>query len=372
MENLNILYLDSFSRSKDDSEASDEIGYGPTSNLAIKKQLIELGYAVTDLQSLGVNADSKLEWINASYNVLRTISLENYNVVFIFHSFHQFPSEVKRILLDRGFPNIKIIGYTHGSHWDITDTFRENFYPGMKVTDLANLLALDGILVVSEYFKKVLLDSFFKFNPEISQELERKMFVTGLPINNLLIDRYKTNKGDNQIQIIFNHSPTIGKNPSAFFRVIDEIISNYDTKLIITRRFNENSPGYNDLQSLHNRYPEKVILGNTMNQADYYTALWQSHIQVSTAIHESLGISTLEAMYTYNCCLLPNRQSYPEITSNTNLYNTESELLKLLIYYVSNTDAQQKASLYMHKMSLNFMPEVVVERISKALRSVLS
>jgi hypothetical protein len=48
-----------------------------------------------------------------------------------------------------------------------------------------------------------------------------------------------------------------------------------------------------------------VLLGNDMRLGDYYWALWMADIQVSTATHESLDVSTLEAMYTGNCCILP-------------------------------------------------------------------
>jgi hypothetical protein len=45
---------------------------------------------------------------------------------------------------------------------------------------------------------------------------------------------------------------------------------------------------------------------------EYFEALWAADLQVSTATHESLGVSTLEAMYTGNCSLLPRVGSYPE------------------------------------------------------------
>ena len=63
---------------------------------------------------------------------------------------------------------------------------------------------------------------------------------------------------------------------------------------------------------------------------DYYRALWMSDLQVSTASHESLGVSTLEAMYTENCCILPRVGSYPEICGNHSeiLYDFGEEALE--------------------------------------------
>jgi hypothetical protein len=78
-----------------------------------------------------------------------------------------------------------------------------------------------------------------------------------------------------------------------------------------------------------------------MSLAEYYATLWASSIQVSTARHESLGIATLEAMYMNNCCLLPNRQSYPEITGGLGLYTSDDELLQMLKTYICDDASRQ-------------------------------
>jgi hypothetical protein len=45
------------------------------------------------------------------------------------------------------------------------------------------------------------------------------------------------------------------------------------------------------------------------------TKLWAvpCDIQVSTALHESFGVATLEAMFAGNACLLPRHAVYPEL-----------------------------------------------------------
>jgi len=371
MTQVKILYLDSYTRTNGDSEASDEIGYGVTSSDAIKRHLRLFGYTISDMSSFGIKAQSKLEWIQASYNLLRITPLDDYQVVFIFHSFHQFPSEVKRILLDRGYSKIKIVGYTHGSHWDKSDSFREIFHPGMKMVDLANLLSMDRVLVVSNYFRDVLLRSIRRFSAETASDLEGRLVVAGLPINNDFIDRYRVHSKAEKIQILFNHSPTEGKDPELFFKIMNHILKKHDVRIVVTRRFHENSAGGRYLQHLSNSYRDRVILGNTMPIADYYTALWNSHIQISTARHESLGVATLEAMYTYNCCLLPNRQSYPEITGGVNLYDSRKHLVELLTHYIQDQESRNKVADLLHEKSLNYLPEVIAKRISNAILSLL-
>ena len=153
---------------------------------------------------------------------------------------------------------------------------------------------------------------------------------------------------------------------------MEQILAQHDVRLVVTRRFDAECPGREQLQHLQACYGERVTIGKTMSLADYYQALWQSHIQVSTALHESLGISTLEAMYTHNSCILPDRQSYPEITDNTNLYRSEQELLEMLNRYIQDQQACGQMAEIMHQRSLKYVPDNVVKRISQVIESVIS
>jgi hypothetical protein len=243
MANAKILYLDSYTRPSAESNASDEIGYGITAGDVIKTQLQQLGYTVHDLPSFGLKPESKLSWIHDSYALLRTLPLESYDAIFIFHAFHQFPAEVRRIVLERGLRHIKIVGYTHGSHWDRSDTFRTIFQPNMHVADLANLVCMDRVFVVSQYFRNLLLENIRQFSSAAALELEPRLVVTGLPINNALIDRYKRSPRQDYVQIVFNHSPTEGKDPESFFQMMDHVLATYPTSLVVTRKFSPDSRG---------------------------------------------------------------------------------------------------------------------------------
>ena len=83
------------------------------------------------------------------------------------------------------------------------------------------------------------------------------------------------------------------------------------------------------------------------------------------ATHEHLGIATLEAMYTHNCCLLPNRCSYPEITGGYQdvLYSSTVELEEKLDYYLEDRSAREEAAATLHERSLRYTPGDVVPRL---------
>lgn len=372
MKRTKILYLDSYTCPNGESRGSDEIGYGITTSEAIKLHLRRMGYIIHDLRKFNnVERHSKLSWIQTSYSLLRTLELEDYDVVFIFNSFHQFPCEVKRILLERNLTHIKIVGYSLGSHWDATDTYRTIHYPGMDMVDLANLMCMDKILCVSRHFQNTLIASIGAFSADLAAKLIPRLQVTGLPINDTLIDSYRQTKLEKPVQVVFNHSPTEGKDPATFFRVMSHVLSRSNARVIVTRKFYPDSPGMKLLQQLRRDFPYRVVLGDTMSIEEYYSILWVSHIQVSTAQHESFGIATLEAMYTCNCCILPNRQSYPEISGGINLYSSEDELIDMLNRYILDSTSRNEVSHRMQRESLRYLAQPVVSHISSAIQSIL-
>ena len=79
-----------------------------------------------------------------------------------------------------------------------------------------------------------------------------------------------------------------------------------------------NSPHRGRLSRLVERFGSRITVGEILAIPDYFRALWGSHVQVSTATHESLGIATLEAMYARNYCLLPDLGAYPEVVGPAN------------------------------------------------------
>ncbi|OGW15449.1 MAG: hypothetical protein A3G93_10500 [Nitrospinae bacterium RIFCSPLOWO2_12_FULL_45_22] len=371
---LNVLYLDGFTVQGKDYDASDAIGYGITASKAIRNGLRKMGYnlirpkpmpiLLKDLNSV------RLDWFLKGYKkTLSLLTTDPPHIIFIFHILQHFPAEIKRMLFDLGL-SIPVIGYTHGSHWDPTDTFRFIKYPEFHILDLANLYSLDRILVVSHYMRNTLVQNISRFNNEVAEEIEKKIDVVGLPIDIRFIDRFYTNERFKRTTVVFNHSLLPGKNPGLFFKVMERMLKDYEVNFVVTRRLSVNEPYYNQVEKLKRSYPEMLVLGNTMSLEDYYKTLWMADIQVSTATHESLGIATLEAMYTQNCCILPSLGSYPEISDGIKeiLYEYgEDGLYEKLAYFIVRSEERKEVATRLRQVSHKYSPANVVSNISKVI-----
>jgi glycosyltransferase involved in cell wall biosynthesis len=377
-----LLYLDAYTvqASRHSAPSSDAIGYGITASVAIRDGLRRHGFDLrrpssADRTGDGGDRKERLSWILATYRgVLHALADDPPDVVFAFHVFSTFPTEIRRIALDLGL-SIPLVGYTHGSHWDPTDTFRSEVYPGMELLDLANLHVLDRILLVSQYMRTTLRDNIDPFNSRLAEELDAKAVVVGLPLDVGRIDACRTERPTPRPTVVFNHAPVSSKNPDLFARVMLRVLPRYDVDVLITRRFAPGQPGAARVAELAERFPERVILGRDMPLEEYYRALWSADLQVSTASHESLGVSTLEAMYTGNCCILPRLGSYPEICDGHPdvLYELgERSLEERLCHFLDHPAHRQAVAADLQRMTSRHHPEVVVAKITGAVLDLLS
>jgi len=381
-----VLYLDGYTvpaghaPQAGGAPSSDAIGYGVTASAAIRTGLAAAGFDLARPEVAvpaagdGAGDDDervgRLRWLLSSYDgVLDVLSTSPPDVVFSFHAFSTFPVEIRRMLLDLGL-DVPLVGYTHGSHWDPSDTFRFQAYPGMELLDLANLHVLDRVLLVSEYLRATLWDTISAFNAPLAKSLDAKSEVVGLPLDVERIDAYRTEERWARPTIVFNHAPVASKNPDLFTRVMRRLLPRHDVQVLFTRRFGPKQAGGAAVSALAERFPEQVLLGNDLPLPQYYRALWMADLQVSTATHESLGVSTLEAMHTGTCCILPRLGSYPEITGGHPdvLYDLgEGQLEERLDYFLEHPDRRQTVAADLQRAAARYAPAVVVPRIASVL-----
>ncbi|MFQ5880816.1 MAG: glycosyltransferase family 4 protein [Dehalococcoidia bacterium] len=364
---MRVIFLPGFVSPQRDYKASDAVGYGITAAEALSEALSEGGVDVVAVKPRRRPSPDmerqRLAWILDGYKALVDLDLQSSDLIFIFHSFQHFPSEVRRILLDLR-KRVPVVGYTHGSHWDPTDLFRFIHYPGMEVTDLANLLCLDRVLLPSHYLRGVLLETIAKWQPEAASQLEGRMAVVGLPINIRRLDAYRTQERFDRPTIVFNHSLIPSKAPEVFLEVAAGVLEKHDINVVVTRQVEDEALN-RCFRELSARFPGRLIFGETYSLPEYFRILWKADFQISTALHEGLGIATLEAMYAYNCCLLPNRCSYPEITGGLDdaLYSSTEELVHKIDYYLQNEAARRKVAAALHQQSLRYTAEPVASRL---------
>jgi glycosyltransferase involved in cell wall biosynthesis len=353
--------------------SSDAIGYGITASTAIRCGLRTAGFDVIQPKITVPDDDddariARLRWLLSSYDgVLDALRSSQPDVIFVFHAFSTFPVEIRRMLLDLDL-ELPLVGYTHGSHWDPTDTFRFQAYPRMELLDLANLHVLDRVFLVSDYLRATLRESVGAFNAPLA-----KCEVVGLPQDVERIDAYRTDERSARTTIVFNHAPVASKNPELFVRVMHRVLPRHDVQVLFTRRFPPARAGGAAVAALAARFPEQVVLGNDLPLPEYYRALWMAELQVSTATHESLGVSTLEAMHTGTCCVLPRLGSYPEITGGHPdvLYDLgEAQLDERLTYFLEHPDRRQAVAADLQRAAGRYTPAAVVPRIAAVLNAL--
>ncbi len=378
---MKILFLEPFTPYwKSSLSAQAKTRWGETSGEALKIYLTKIGHQITSISQLvtqpqkGTLAERETAYILKSYQKLLQLQLEEYDLIFIFHILQHFPADIKRILFSQGKREIPIVGYTHGSHWDPSDVWRTIHYPSFKIQDLANLHTLDRILVVSNHMRGILFENLFELNPKLAKRINAKMRVVGLPINIDLLEKFRTKRKFRRLTIIFNHSFISSKHPIMFLRIMQEILKRYDINLIITREVSPDDEATKFVLKLKEHFPGRIFLGGDLPVSRYYRVLWMSDIQVSTATHESLGIATLEAMYTKNCCVLPNQCVYPEIVGNVKeaLYPySEGGLYKKLSFFIEHKNERQRIGEILHNQSLKYNPQKVGTKVSKVLEEIV-
>ena len=372
---MRILYLDTYVTSAPDHHSSsDSIGYGITSSGAIRREFEKRGIAVDILDPLSLNGGRKVTpslrrtlWTASQYPALvHALQVNPPDLIFAFHSFVVSPALIRYIQHDLGL-HVPIVGYTHGSHWDTTDTYRVERYPGLEMLDLANLDALDRILVVSRYTQRTLDAAIARLHPEVAERLTERVRCVGLPLDTELMDRCRTTDRGEAPLIVFNHAPIASKNPRLFAEAMSPVLSRTNARLLITRRFPQGGPGTAELDALRQRFGNRVVFGCDMDLHDYYRALWSASIQVSTATHESLGVATLEAMYTGTCCLLPRVGSYPEICGDHPdvLYpaGDVDTFIERLLMLVGDADRRNRIGAELAILARLYTPEKIVDRI---------
>ena len=380
-----VLYLDAYTdpvertSAPGSSPSSDAIGYAITSSEAIRTGLRAAGWEVLQPDISGLQDQKgpvrRLRWLLRTYEcALDLLGTSPPDAIFVFHAFSVFPTEIRRMILDLRL-DVPMIGYTHGSHWDPTDTFRFEVYPGMETADLANLCVLDKVLLVSDQMQDTLRASIGAFNEPLATSLETRYEVVGLPLDVTRIEKSRTDERDARPTVVFNHAPVASKDPDMFVRVMRRILPRHDVGVLFTRMFPPDQAGGQAVAELAADFGDRVVLGNNMPLPAYYSALWGAEVQVSTATHESLGVSTLEAMYTGTCCILPRVGSYPEITGNHPevLYDRgDDQLEERLTYFLDHPERRHAVANELQQAAARYRPELVVRRIADVLDKVSS
>lgn len=367
---MRILFVPSYSHVAGIAgrTSSDAIGFGVTSAAALVDGLRRQGCAVDVLPV--ATGDGRNTWNASCLEVFaQAVSAGSYDVVLAFHAFWPFAADLRRVLDDSSVAPA-LVGYTHGSHWDPSDLFRYERYPDLRWADLGNLLALDRILVVSEWMRDTLRRNVKAASEEAAGELDARMRVVGLPIDLARIDAARRPPTDPTPTVVFNHAPIKAKRPDTFLDLADELLRTTPARVRITRRFDPGSVWAVRADDLARRHPGRMIVSRDLPIDDYFAAMWDASVQVSTATHESLGVGTLEAMATRNHCLLPRCGAYPEVVDEDPdvLYSDDADLLERAVTAVTDPALRDRvAERLCRRARALYSPETIAGNVYAVL-----
>ena len=214
----------------------------------------------------------------------------------------------------------------------------------------ANTLLFNSIYNMESFLSKI--NKFLKQIPGFSlinleEKIRPKCIVVYFPIISsylLSFNQISLKSGScDVLQIVWAHRWEYDKNPETFFNVLVELKNKgYRFQVsIMGEQFNEIPPIFEQAKDLlgvsYIRH-----WGFLEEKKNYYNVLSSSDVAVSTALHEFLGVSMIEAASLGCLPLCPNRLVYPEIFPQSCLYNTERQLFKRLKQYCVNKSLVKK------------------------------
>lgn len=374
---LRIAFLASFASRGQEERAFDAVGYGLAAADLIARGLLEHGIEVVRIEPRisGAAAQTerrRLEWIYACYRALLRLRPERYDCLFVFDPFHHLPLEIRRIRHELKF-SAPIVGYSEGYHWDPADAYPSRYYPGMQVADAANLLALDRVLVVTGHLREVLVESLERWQPVLAERILERVRVVGLPIDRESLDAARAEKRTARPTILFNHPLIPNMGPEVFLSAVEQALETHKARVVITSQ-PEDSDTERRIDGLKRRFPGRIVVGGAGSSNEYFQTLWRSEIQVSTANYESFGGASVQAMYARNCCILPNRFGYREITGGftETLYDSPEEFFTKLDFLLGHPKARRRAGDRLHEASLHYTPERVIPRIAEVIKEAVA
>ncbi len=213
---------------------------------------------------------------------------------------------------------------------------RDNHY---GFINYASALVADKVFFNSHYHKKSFLSALPEFlkqfpdhhNLDTIAQLEEKSNVLYLGLD---LDRYDEFKHDTKSKaplILWNHRWEYDKNPDGFLDLLRSLKkADFKFELAVMGESYAKFPKtFNQIQS---EFSDKIVhWGYVESFQDYARWLWQADILPVTSNQDFFGISVVEAAYCQTKIIAPNRLAYPEYIQGENLYDSEEELLQLVL-----------------------------------------
>lgn len=247
--------------------------------------------------------------------------------------------------------NTPCIMYFHENQFAYPKSQQQHRSIEPQMVNLFSALSAQTVLFNSQYNRESFLSNAAKLLKQLPdhapisaiKNIEDKSEVLPVPIAAPVTINRAVRAGtfDHQqpLQVIWNHRWEYDKGPESLLKLVQAV---EDTQLpirfVIAGLSFRSKP--DALQSIESgQYGCVSHIGTFANKHDYYEALSNCHVVLSTALHEFQGLAMLEGA-AYGCIpLAPNRLAYPEWISPTYLYpnsQCESEQTAAILQCLEN------------------------------------
>jgi glycosyltransferase involved in cell wall biosynthesis len=241
-------------------------------------------------------------------------------------------------------PRVTIAGYLHAGSYCNRDLFAS--VPGKLQAEISMMNTYDIIFVGSHYHQDKLYEAtgisggehVYVVPPPLYQE----------QFNNVKVKPYSERKYD----VVFASRMDSQKKGDLMLYLAEK---NPDIQFAVTAETNTAFVSEN----IHH-IPSK-------NRAEYYEALSEAVVFLSTAEEETFGYSMVEAMSFGLIPVVPNRLSYPELTRRIGgkkfLYSTEGEAKQMLreaLLYAETLEKPEKYNLDFLEHSIEKMLKIML------------
>jgi len=238
---------------------------------------------------------------------------------------------------------LKKVVYFHESQLDypVRKAQERDFQYGYN--QITTCLAADLVLFNSNTLCDAFLENIskhLKLQPDqrpdvlqIREEVKKKSRVCYFPLN--LPEALSNGHSEEvpkkaEVHIVWPHRWEHDKDPEAFFRVIFKLLEEkLEFKVSVIGQT------YGQLPEIFAEAREKLegrigTWGFKADKEEFYSALSECNVVVSTAQHETYGVAMLEAAALGCYPLVPRRLVYPELYPEECIYNTDQQLFKRL------------------------------------------
>jgi glycosyltransferase involved in cell wall biosynthesis len=190
-----------------------------------------------------------------------------------------------------------------------------------KVVNLYSALSADRVIFNSQYNRQTFLhgvQAFLSRMPdqvpgEIPETIRQKSTILPVPLDAYWFTRERmATPEEAPLTIVWNHRWEYDKGPERLFASMLKLLhAGVDFRLhVIGQQFREKPPVFDELRA---QLGDRIgSWGMVESDADYRCLLCESHVALSTSLHEFQGLAVQEAVACGCIPLVPDRLAYPE------------------------------------------------------------